>query len=546
MINKGNHQKAINHISKYTKQNEISKEDHFSFNVLKAEILNDLHKSEEALGIVDEILSKLKEEEKSLVFLDALIQKGVAFLSLGRLDDTLKIVNISEEYLQDLKELPYKKIAQRKAKILLTKAMVFAFKSETEREIDCFKQSLIFAEEAENSFIISMARGHICYYYGLLKDEEKAKENYEIAYNIGKTLGNKRLIKHAYGSIAVFYSMSRDFNQALQYFNKQIKIAEELNMTTELSTIYNNMSVCYRFMFDYRKSLEFLLKALPYYKEDRKYLTLYNIGLVYHNLGELESALEYFQKSLKIAEKIKSKMIYHHFYQLFLVSTDLENIHLAEEYLEYLQKTSQENDNENAKFYFRIAKANFLKESPEVENWFKARAIYNELLETTIDPKWRATFTFFLLTIKVKELQISPDQTKYIEILDQLNNLKAISEENQYYVFLTDILRLESQLVLLELDIELARKLLDDAYAIAKEKELGIELKEIQKEKKKLKKQYSILVDLKNQKTSMKDSLNQVSLQKTIKRISKETAFEERDKETGEVIEIRKLFDLKI
>ncbi len=52
--------------------------------------------------------------------------------------------------------------------------------------------------------------------------------------------------------------------------------------------------------------------------------------------------------------------------------------------------------------------------------------------------------------------------------------------------------------------------------------------------------------ELQEQKAPLEETLKLVSLESTVDTIKKETILENRDKETGKIIEYRKLFALKI
>ncbi len=87
---------------------------------------------------------------------------------------------------------------------------------------------------------------------------------------------------------------------------------------------------------------------------------------------------------------------------------------------------------------------------------------------------------------------------------------------------------------------------LNIARELAEEKGLKILIQGIIVEQEQLEKQLGMWQQLQEKKTPLVDTIKQVSLDKTVKRITRETILEKRDEKTGEVLEYRKLFALKI
>ena len=69
---------------------------------------------------------------------------------------------------------------------------------------------------------------------------------------------------------------------------------------------------------------------------------------------------------------------------------------------------------------------------------------------------------------------------------------------------------------------------------------------EIALEQEQLKEKLNMWKELQEKKSPLIETIKQVPIEKTIDRIAKETIIEERDEQTGKVIEYRKLFVIKI
>ena len=105
---------------------------------------------------------------------------------------------------------------------------------------------------------------------------------------------------------------------------------------------------------------------------------------------------------------------------------------------------------------------------------------------------------------------------------------------------------MKSQIALLEYDVKNAIKLLNSAKALAEEKGFQIQIQGITKEQEQLEKQLGMWQQLQEQNTPLVETIKQVKLNSTIKRITQETVLEKRDEKTNETVEYRKIFTIKI
>ena len=102
------------------------------------------------------------------------------------------------------------------------------------------------------------------------------------------------------------------------------------------------------------------------------------------------------------------------------------------------------------------------------------------------------------------------------------------------------------KVALVELDAKKAIEFLEKSQTIAEEFDLELLRKRIKEDRDKIDNQLDMLNQLQEQKAPINESIKLVSLDSTAKDIKKDTILEERDEETGNIIEYRKLFTLKI
>lgn len=89
-------------------------------------------------------------------------------------------------------------------------------------------------------------------------------------------------------------------------------------------------------------------------------------------------------------------------------------------------------------------------------------------------------------------------------------------------------------------------RLLITAKTLAEKKNIDLLVKKINQEQKQLESQLVMWEKLREQNPPILEVLKQVPIEETTKNIVKDTIMEVRDEKTGNVIEYRKLFVLKI
>jgi hypothetical protein len=212
-----------------------------------------------------------------------------------------------------------------------------------------------------------------------------------------------------------------------------------------------------------------------------------------------------------------------------------------------LEELSEESENKDIKRMHHFATIALLKASGDIGDLGKAVELLNTILkEHDLPSKWRLEALYSLMEIRLKELQLSPNDETLKEVQKRLHHLEIETEDQKQHFLLANVFRLQSQLALVELNAKKAIGLLDKAQTIADEFDLELLRKRIKEDRDRIEDQLGMLNQLQEQKAPINESIKIVSLDSTLKSIKKDTILEERDKETGNIIEYRKLFALKI
>ncbi len=141
--------------------------------------------------------------------------------------------------------------------------------------------------------------------------------HYHLTSLFNKLLFNKHnelALAFSYENIGYYYLIQDQLDISLDYFKIALKIRGE-NNSTKTSLYYQNLNLIgtiYYLLGDYEMSLSYYMSALQKNEyelsiPDKKFNQMYTfllMGNVYKKLNEVNYALKYYNKSLKIAEEI--------------------------------------------------------------------------------------------------------------------------------------------------------------------------------------------------------------------------------------------------
>ncbi|MHA1125408.1 MAG: tetratricopeptide repeat protein [Candidatus Heimdallarchaeota archaeon] len=547
LIIHGEFQEALSVIEEGLKKKGISKEAELSFLILKSEVAYYLGNLQEALQLAELVLKASKGLANVFPQLDALILIAISSWWVGKLSEGLETAEKGLEIISSATNLPAKAFAKRKAQLLLHKAVIITDLGDFEKGLELAKEALSFAEESGYKNVISPTLLMLGGIYRFLGETKKGEEHSERALDIATKIGNKFYIAYSYlfGLISVKVRR-REYEQALDLYNKAFDLLEEIGSTLLLA-YKNDMGLVYRSMFQLDKALECFQETLKY-SELGKPLAYANIGYTYFLKYELEKAQEYYLKSMKIYEEMNDRRILpFNLYNLVLLSLELKNLTQAQKYLERLRQISNETGFERIGRVYRYVSILVLKASGDISDLVEATKLLSSFLaEEDLHSFWRLKALYSLLEIRIKELQLSTTDATLTEVKKQAIRLEVEAEEQQLRWLLGNVYRLQSQIALVELDAKKAIELLDKAQVIAEEIKNELLKKEIKEDQEKIEQQLNMLQKLQEQKAPLSETVKLVSLENSLKSIKQETVLEERDKETGEIIEYRKLFSLKL
>lgn len=135
----------------------------------------------------------------------------------------------------------------------------------------------------------------------------EAFDAWDQSLKVYEASGDEIGVANILNNIGAVYFNQGDDAKALDYYLKSLKVSEKLNDKLRVATALNNIGALYfNKKATQEKSLQYYLKSLPLSEAlgDNEAIgtTSVNLGEIYMYKGDYESALKYFNKSLKASE----------------------------------------------------------------------------------------------------------------------------------------------------------------------------------------------------------------------------------------------------
>ncbi|NPE09764.1 MAG: hypothetical protein GNW80_15900 [Asgard group archaeon] len=529
------------------KKDNMSKEDELKIIVLQSEVLNYFGKFHKANKLSEKVLKESEEINNNLLKADAYLEQTMSLYYLGKYKESQEAGEKGLELIQDDEKYELKYVAKTKLYLYMNLGVLAFEFGEIQKGTEIASTLQAYAEKTGIDYILGIAASFRGFSYIFSGEIEKADKSIEKGLEIAHSVGKHAFLTHVYFTYATAKQTLRKYDTALEYHKKGIDLSLEMGLKLLLFGFYLHTAVIYSIQYNLDKALEYNKLAL-----EEAWVGLYvlfiNVGAIYLLKNDNKEAKNNFQKGLQNSKKVgelrvRPVLLYH----LVLVSLLLNETKQAEEYMKELEELSNTLGQEQITIQYKFAEVLLLKESTRMQDWFKAVEILEEQLASEkLHISFQIDALFHLVEIRLKELQVTADKEILTEVKKHIETMQTYAEDRKQFSLLANIYRLKSQLALVELNAEKSVELLITAKTLAEEKNLDSILINIQDEQAKLKQQQNMWNRMKEQKTSLEETLKEVHLDNSVKQLAKETVIEVQDERTGGVIEYRKLFALKI
>ncbi len=197
---------------------------------------------------------------------------------------------------------------EEQANALYNIGHIYYYKNDPEKTLSYLEKSLKINKQINNKENISVCLNDIGFIYYFWGKYDKALKYFQQALKIDEKLGREAQIARDLNNIGYVYYSWGKYDKALKYFQQALKIDEKFGQEDQIAICLNNIGMVYDSWGKYDKAIEYYQQALKidekFGQEDKIAILLNNIGAVYYSWGKYQKAIEYFQQALKIAEKL--------------------------------------------------------------------------------------------------------------------------------------------------------------------------------------------------------------------------------------------------
>ncbi len=253
-------------------------------------------------------------------------------------------------------------------------------------------------------------------YYKIGEYINSLKANYD-SYRINFNMNFLRGLALNYNMFGLLYSKKGLPDDAIEMFEKSLSISNEIEFDELTPNIFNNLGILYEQIGDYHRAISYLLKSVRIgTKNDINYnpgIDYMNIGCIFINIDQRDSASHYFDLALSYAEP-NTYNYFHIKYNSILNSIQTKDSTNAKLELDLLIDISLNKKYYTLYFYYLDLKLKLLIAKNEYE---KALVLYHEVNSRIDKIEDKLLISEFYQNYARLILKTQPE--KSIELFDQ-------------------------------------------------------------------------------------------------------------------------------
>jgi signal transduction histidine kinase len=178
--------------------------------------------------------------------------------------------------------------------------------------IDYFKQSLILFSELKDSIWLGKVNNNIGVANWRLGNRNEALEFYQAGLYIREGIRDMKGVSTIQNNIGLIYQDWGLYDEAYIWHEKALEISLSLKDIDAIAYTYSNLGRCFDNKKEFDKALYYHTLGFETQKQSATFEGSYsyyfaNIGDVYSAMGQIDSALHYYQRSLIHAKRMKSE-----------------------------------------------------------------------------------------------------------------------------------------------------------------------------------------------------------------------------------------------
>jgi len=357
------------------------------------------------------------------------------------------------------------------AKILLAEGSLYFLSGKNKEAFDLYNQGYNLSKKINdledkaralvNLGIISDVKGEL----------DKSRKDYVSAIEIAERISDIDAEALAHSELGVSYSFTNELIKAKQNYEKSYKLYSEAGNQLRLSLLSYNMGKIYTQMFDYESALKQFQTGIDYSGENKRAMIENLIGMadIYTNLSNYSKAIELYREAQNISKEIKEVSLDAQInYSLGVLNFGLDRYQNS---LDYLKKSSRLNNQSDTYFSAQIFNqmAVVYKGMDSLKN---ASIYFNKAIE--LSKKNNDSYSEVSSCIDLASLYIKEDDLKNAG--QTLGMARKVLEKNRSEYLAAQSYLIEGKILKAKKEINGARQ------AFMKAAELGAKLNEFDTE----------------------------------------------------------------
>ncbi len=478
LMYQGYHQKVIDKIEVLEAQ-ELLYEDQKSCQLLKSTIFMWKGQFKAALNLVHQVSEDKKLDKQNKQKLEALNLKSEINYYIGNISEAITINQEVEQLIGEIdqdQQLIYKGL---QAATICIKGRFQFVMGDYLSAIENLTEAVRLQEEQQFWPEMTLSLAYLGMVYGSIYQIDLLKEYAQKTLRIAQQNEFKQGKVFSFFLFGGYHLNGGNLKSALENYQKALMNAKELQMPILIGFVAGWLGYIYYQMGEIKEALKSLQESRNIFEklEAKGFelaITENYLGLAYNAVGDSEAATEAFNRSYHFFNSINSKNFILPLLLINLVNKylDLGNLEQARQFRDELKELAELTNLPLFHQAYLLTQGMLLKASKRMRDKMKGLEIFQKIADEEVLYYVLTIFAITLLCdLLVEEIRYSEDSEVFEELKIMVTRLAGIAKD-QHIPFYINSFILQSKISLLEMDLEKAQALLEEAQQMATEKGL--------------------------------------------------------------------------
>lgn len=273
-----------------------------------------------------------------------------------------------------------------------------------------------------------------------------------------------------YGNVFFQYG---SFDKSLKFYKEAVTKFEQIDDNYSLIGALNNIGEVYKLRGELDTARDYYYKCLSFFKDEdiglMKAIILTNLGEISFLEGDNELAIEFLLKSLNMKLEVAPlHSLAYTLFQLLIVFLEIKDLKKAKEIKDFIEEIKERKEIPIVTSIRTLAEAVFLKNSNRMIDIAKSQELFVGVANAEkIASQYRIFAILNLCGLLITELKVYESEEIIKELNHWLYRLMKIGQVQQLNQLLGEIILIQSQVSVLQGDVEKAIKQLNEGIELA-------------------------------------------------------------------------------